>query len=221
MKIKLTNITLNYETKGQGLIPLIFLHGNGEDMNTFMGIETYLEDVCTMYFLDSRGHGQSDDVEVLHYSDIAEDVREFIEVLELNKPLIFGYSDGGNVALILASNYPTLVGDIMTAGANATPDGLGTALRAMQEEYRYMPNKYLKLMLDEPNLSAEDLARIQSNAYIVRGEHDVITREHTQWIASSISGSEYLEISNHDHGSYVSDPKILSEILKKYLLKKR
>ena len=217
MEIQVNGVTLYYEVLGNGPKPFIFLHGNGEDHKTFTGIEKYLGDSYTLYLVDSRGHGQSCNLEEITYGDIAEDLISFIKSLNLKKPHVFGYSDGGNVALIAAIAQTDLLADIMIAGANATPEGLGTALRAMKEEYKYKPNKYLKMMLDEPNLSSDDLSRINNKVYVVRGEHDVITRDHTQWIAQSIPNSEYIEVENQDHGSYVSDSLMLSTIIKKYM----
>lgn len=105
MEIQVNGVTLYYEVVGKGPKPFIFIHGNGEDHKTFSGIEKYLGDRYTLYLVDSRGHGQSSNLDEITYGDIAEDLISFIKSLNLKKPHIFGYSDGGNVALIAAIDF--------------------------------------------------------------------------------------------------------------------
>ena len=41
----------------------------------------------TVYLPDSRDHGKSQKVKTLHYEDMAEDMRQFILTLGLEKPV--------------------------------------------------------------------------------------------------------------------------------------
>lgn len=85
MQIKVNNINLFYTCQGVGE-PLIMLHGNGEDHTIFDEAVELLSEHFTVYAIDTRDHGQSDKVNELHYGDMAEDVRCFIEELHLEKP---------------------------------------------------------------------------------------------------------------------------------------
>lgn len=212
----INNLSLHYKIKGQGKRNLILIHGNTEDMKTFDHIEDYLGDVYTIYLLDSRSHGLSEKIYPLHYEDMAQDVYQFIQKLEIKDPYVFGFSDGGNVALILEILYPQTIQKMMLAGANVNPSGLGDVLQDLQREYEETQSPYIKLMLDEPNLSAEQLQSIASDVLVLRGEFDVITKEHTVSFSNKIPNAKYVEIEGHDHSSYVMDPKVLSSLIKKY-----
>lgn len=213
MIIKVNNVNINYEVKGSGSKAMILIHGNGEDWRIFKSIDEYLGSDYTLYLVDSRGHGQSSNIETLTYEDMAADMGAFIKALNIEKPTIFGYSDGGNVALITAIGYPERVGDIIVAGANTSHEGLGDLLSDMKREYAETNNKYIGLMLSGPHITTKQLKSIQSKVYVLRGEHDLITKEHTLFFTKAIPNAQYIEIKDEDHGSYVADPKKLSTIL--------
>ena len=48
-------------------------------------IEIIKKSIYTVYAVDSRGHGQSDKVLEYHYLDMAKDIQEMIEQLELKR----------------------------------------------------------------------------------------------------------------------------------------
>ena len=74
MIIKLENgISINYKEIGnkEGY-PLLFLHGNSEDLNTYSFFFNKLSDY-KLIFIDSRCHGKSSTGE-LHYDLMAKDM---------------------------------------------------------------------------------------------------------------------------------------------------
>jgi pimeloyl-ACP methyl ester carboxylesterase len=74
-------ITLYYEKTGEGQ-PIILLHGNGEDHQIFNVLTDQLKENFSVYAIDSRGHGKSTRVRELDYRSMAEDVVEFIKILD-------------------------------------------------------------------------------------------------------------------------------------------
>ena len=95
------DIRLFYEQYGEGR-PLVLLHGNGEDHTIFDEAMEVLGERFTCFAIDSRGHGDSDMVDELHYEDMAADLLAFLEALDLWDVVLCGYSDGGIVALMAA-----------------------------------------------------------------------------------------------------------------------
>mgnify|MGYP001043298068 FL=1 len=55
--------------------------------------------------------------------------------------------------------------------------------------YFFTKNKFLKMMIKEPNITIEDLGKIEIPAYILAGQKDVIKEEHTKLIAKNIKNS--------------------------------
>lgn len=72
-------------------------------------------------------------------------------------------------------------------------------------------------MLDEPNITFEELHKIAIPVHILAGEKDVIKLEHTKLIAENIKNSTLKIILKETHGSYIVHSEKIYEILKEYL----
>ena len=205
-------IRLFYERTGEGR-PLVLLHGNGEDHTIFDETVEVLSDRFTCYAIDSRGHGQSDEVDELHYADMASDLLAFLEELDLRDVVLCGYSDGGIVAL-LAAGQTERIGDLVVCGANTHPKGLKrTAYLDIQREHRQMPSIYTAVMLREPHIPASDLRVIHAHTLVVAGSRDIIRESDTRYIAGAIPGAELLILPGEDHGSYIVHSDRISQII--------
>lgn len=213
MKIFVNSIHLFYEKRGEGS-PLILLHGNGESHRIFDRAIPILSRHFTVYALDTRGHGESDPVSEFHYSDMAEDVKCFIEALALQKPILYGFSDGGIVGLLIASKYPELLSRLIVSGANTTPDGIRSGwFRLFRLAYRITRDPKIGLMLTEPNISKEDLSRIEVPAVIFAGSRDLIQEEHTRSIAEAIHSSSLFVLKGENHMSYVVHSEKIAKLI--------
>lgn len=213
MKCKANGVNLYYETGGQGS-PLVLLHGNGETHKIFDKARRLLENHFTVYALDSRGHGQSDSVSDYRYQDIAEDIKQFIEVKELDRPVLYGFSDGGIVALLLASNYPQLLSQIIISGANTEVDGLRSGwLRIFRIVNAVMKDPKIDMMLRPPGITADMLRQITIPTTVLAGSRDLVKLEHTEYIARNIPGSDLHILRGEGHGSYVVSSTKIAELI--------
>jgi len=213
MKKEINGITINYEKIGAGK-PLLFIHGNGGDYHTFDVLAESLKDEFSVYLLDSRNHGQSSMTSSFHYMDMAVDVVSFIRSMNLKDVSLFGFSDGGIVGLMMASFYPSVLSHLMIAGANLFPSGLKkNELKIMTEEYEKSKNPYLKMMIDEPNLSNQDLNRIHIPTLVLAGEYDVIRKNHTMKIHRQIPNSKVEICTGMNHDNYITNSTYLKTLI--------
>lgn len=215
MILETSEVQLYYEKCGEGQ-PLIMLHGSGEDCTIFRKAISVLKNHFTVYAIDTRNHGKSSKVFELHYEDMANDVYEFITKLNLEKPIVYGFSDGGIIALILALKHQELLSRIIISGVNAQPSGLLDWQAAMYKfVYFFSKAKRIKLMLTEPNISNEELKTIKIPVDITGGSKDLIKQSHLKEIAENIPNSTLTIFKNELHGSYiVNSTKIADYILK-------
>lgn len=208
---------LYYEVTGSGK-PLILLHGNGESHRIFRRFVSDLGGRRKVYAIDSRCHGKSGKKLPLSYDLLTADVAEFIRKLEIESPAVMGFSDGGIVCLLLAADYPDLVGEIIAMGANADPGGLKPSLiRIMNGIYRLTKSPKFRMMLTEPHITAERLSRISCPAHIIAGTKDLVLPEHTRFIAESIGGATLDLLEGESHTGYVVNSPKLYGIVEKYL----
>ena len=214
MLIEVNGTRLHYEKRGEGR-PLILLHGNGEDHTIFQQALLLLEKRFCCYAVDSRCHGQSWGG-ALHYSEIAEDMLCFMEQLDLRDVIFYGFSDGGIVGL-LAAPQTDRISTLIVSGANLTPMGIKLWERLkMRVGYLFRKDPKLALMLNEPYISDDILARIRADTLVLAGDSDVIYEEETRHIADAIPGAELQIREDEDHGSYIVHSEKIAKLIIDY-----
>ena len=210
---KVNGIELFYAAEGRGK-PVILLHGNGGSHNDLETTQRQLAQAGYMvYAIDSRGQGANRPLDEYHYKDMASDVYEFIKVNGLVKPAVFGFSDGGNIALQLEVMYPGTLGAIVTGGANIFVEG--SLIPSFADGFLAQPsdNPLVIMMQNEPDMTVEDMRKIQVPSLVLSGENDLILADHTKLIGENIPMGEFKILSGEDHGSYICNSPKLAPIL--------
>lgn len=217
MFVHVNGVRIYYRVTGQGPA-VILVHGNGEDHTIFDETAALLSRNYTVYALDSRGHGKSSDVEKLGYQDMAFDVVSFIEKMNLVKPAYCGFSDGGILGLLIACQNPGLLSGMVLCGANAYPEGMKRRwLRFFSMVSRFDKDPKIRMMLKEPQITEEELERIELPVLMLAGERDMIAEDHTRFIASKIKGSRLVIVPGENHGSYIVHSRKLYYLVKEFL----
>lgn len=217
MQIKVNGIQMNYQVKGQGR-PMILLHGNGEHGGIFKELVQLLAENFTVYTPDSRCHGKSQITEDISYDLMAEDMIGFIKALKLEKPILYGFSDGGIIGLLIAVREPQLLSELIISGANIFPRGIKWySLLAWRIRYLFDRKKSTRMMLVEPDIKTYELNSICVPVHVVAGANDIVSEKHTRLIADNIPGSTLDILPGENHGSYVIHSDKMYDIIKKYI----
>lgn len=205
-------IDLFYEVKGTG-DPLLMVHGNSEDHTIFDEAAEVLKDRFTVYLVDSRDHGQSTKVSDLHYSDMADDLLVFLNDLDLQNVTFYGFSDGGILGLLLAQKTDR-ISRLIVSGANMTPDGVKGSLKFLVKFlYFFSKDSKLKMMLNEPHITAEELSSIKVPTTVIAGEKDLVRQKETEAIAAAIPGSKLRILKGEGHGSYIVHKTVIADLI--------
>jgi pimeloyl-ACP methyl ester carboxylesterase len=224
---EINGVKLYYEVYGSGE-PLLLLHGNNESIVSFDKQIPELSKSYMVIALDSRGQGNSSsDSTKLTYELFADDVNKFLDYLNIKQANVLGWSDGGNIALILALQHPDKVKKLAVMGAvlfnNSTsiPHEINATIQKQLTEMeqqnvsKYDMNYRLKqLMLTEPNINPDSLTSIIVPALIMAGENDIIKKEHTKLIAKKIPNATLRIFKNTGHDA----PKDISGEFNKTVL---
>ena len=218
--IDVNGVNIVYQVKGNthGL-PVILLHGNGGKHDDLSVMVNQLDSAgYLVYALDSRGQGANAPLSEYHYTDMAEDVFSFIQALHLGHPAIFGWSDGGNIALQLEVLHPGTAYAIITSGANIFPEGLTPELWAEFSQLKLQDSvpALTRMMLYEPQMTFCEMQTIPCHALIVAGEYDLIDSAHTRAIAEHIPHGQALFIPGEDHGSHIYKSPVMGKVLLEY-----
>lgn len=105
---------------------LLLLHGGpGFDHSMFRPWADRFADTHQVVYLDQRGHGRSDgraDGDSWRLDVWADDVHRFCEALDITRPVVFGNSFGGMVAMHYAARHPDHPSKLILSSTTAWPD---------------------------------------------------------------------------------------------------
>jgi len=219
--IEVNGQRLLYAVRGpEGGKPVLLLHGNG---GSHKSLRTQAKQLALagyrVYSPDSRGQGANPPLEEYHYADMAEDSFCFIKALGLEKPAVYGWSDGGILALMMEMAHPGCCGLIAAAGANLFPD-CGEGFEEFKEWIIKQNSPITDMMLREPEIDPLSLRSISCPTLVTVGEKDLISVEHTHLISDNIPGAELIVVPGASHSSYIKkNPRMgrfLLSFFKKY-----
>jgi 3-oxoadipate enol-lactonase len=123
-KIKVGPNDIAYNAVGEGET-IVFIHG-------FCGSTAYWDKVAPVLsrdyhviLIDLRGHGNSSFCEELFtIDDLAKDIKEVLEALQVGQFYLFGHSLGGYITLSLVEHYPEKIKGYGLIHSTAFPDSV-------------------------------------------------------------------------------------------------
>ena len=231
-----------YAVYGSGP-PVILLHGGlGHSGNWGYQVPALVSSGYLAVLIDSRGHGRSTrDQRPYTYELMASDVLAVMNILNLERAALVGWSDGACIALILADQAPGRVAGVFFFACNMDPSGtkeieftpiLQRCMSRHVKDYERLsltPDRFDELseavglmQRTQPNYSAEDLARIRVPVAIVQSEHDeFIRREHAEYLARSIPHAEFVDLPGVSHFAALQRPEQFNATMLTFLAKIR
>ncbi len=104
---EVSGITLSYNDAGEGIIPVIFLHGYPFDKSMWKGQLDSLKSSNRIIACDIRGFGKSTDEDTPLSIDLfAEDLVSFMDKLNIERAIVCGLSMGGFISLNAIKRFP-------------------------------------------------------------------------------------------------------------------
>ena len=219
-----------YIEKGSGF-PLILLHGNGENTDYFVHQMELFSKHFRVIALDTRGHGRTARGEApFTIRQFADDLLGFMDAQGIEKADILGFSDGDNIAMVFALQYPDRVRKLILDGANLDASGVKRSVQIPIELGYWISRLFAKkkpesrkkaemlgLMVNDPNVKPEELSLIKAPTLVVAGNKDMIKESHTRLIAQSIPAAR-LNIIPGDHFVANKNPEAFNEAVLDFLL---
>lgn len=223
------DIELHYIEKGKGE-PFILLHGNGEDSTYFVNQLSDFAQEYHVYAIDTRGHGNSPRGNApFTISQFADDLKNFMDMHGIASAHILGFSDGGNIGLTFAMRYPSRVKSLILNGANLTPAGvkrtvqipivIGYRIAMFFSKFSRMAKRnaeMLALMVEEPNIDAEELNTLRIQSLVIVGKRDMIKEKHSRLIASHLPLAELVFLRG-DHFIAFKKPEKFNKAVLSFL----
>jgi pimeloyl-ACP methyl ester carboxylesterase len=239
--VDLAGVKTWYDTAGDG-DPLVLMHGGMCTNDTWSEILPVLAERFRVFAPERRAHGHTPDVEgPLRYGDMATDTIGFIETVVKQPAHLVGWSDGGNVGLLVAMARADLVRKLVVVSANLNPDATVAEAYAMfdvepddpeLEMFRSLhaassPDgpqhwpvfwaKFGEMVSTQPDIQPEDLARITAPTLVVASDDDMFALEHPLEIYRSIPDSQLAIIPGTSHALVFEKPALLNQLVLEFL----
>jgi pimeloyl-ACP methyl ester carboxylesterase len=184
--------------------PLVLLHGGGDTIQTSFGsLLPALARERQVIAFEQQGYGRTADIDDRPFSfeQSADDTAALLKYLDIDQADLFGFSNGGTIALQVAIRHPQVVRKLVLASALLKRDGAyawlweGMAASRLQDMPQELREAYLAVAPRPENLGMmhdkavsrvrgftdipdEAIRGIESPALMVVGDLDVIRPEH-------------------------------------------
>src|ERR671914_1005841 len=200
--IEANGLRVYYEVYGEGE-PLLLIHGGTATSRSWTSHLPAFTEHFRVFTPDSRGHGRTDNpAGELDYRVMADDLAALIAALGLHRPLVLGYSDGGQIALELGMRYPGLAGALVLGGMQFR----------FSEAYLEAVRELLSIADDEEGVDTERLKREQPDliAYLREGHGHVYGPEYWKMYVRQIASLWMTPLRYTDEDlAAVTDPVLL------------
>lgn len=228
--VKVNGTKIYYEEYGEGE-PLLIIHSCGTDISAMEYQIDYFKNKYRVIAVDSRGQGKSKlKTKKLTYDLMAQDLEALVKHLKIKTINVLGWSDGGIIALKMGINNKVSINKIIAMGANLRPDttAVNSWARKQVEEMHAKTLKMIKkgdtskdwkkelqlddLLLNQPNISHSELAKIKAAVLIMIGDRDIVKNEHAIEIYNNIPKAQLCIMPGRNHGAPRNDSKVFNDI---------
>ena len=225
-----------YKDSGGSGAPVLMLHGNAQTHRIFAFYEKKLSEQYRVILMDSRAHGRSKIKGTARkreftITDMAEDVAALLGVLQIQKCILLGFSDGANVALEFASLFPEKTVSVIAVSGNSSPDGLIFPVRLVSIlKYQFFRglNRFLKyrffacqqrasLLCHSPMMSREQLRKIKAPVLLRAGTWDVVKVSHSREMTQQIPHAKLILIKRGTHMSMFVRKQLYLKMIQDFL----
>ena len=237
-----------YKERGNGT-PILMLHGNAETHLIFDYYEKKLSMKYRVILMDSRAHGRSRvkskyAASEFTTADMARDAASLLDVLHIHSCVLFGFSDGANIALEFASLFPDRTQAVIAVSGNVSPDGLIFPVQALCAGKYYclraaaslFPNIFKKtavgnyisqrlfrqqqlasLLCKSPMLTKNQLQSIKAPVLLLAGTRDLVKVSHSRLMSRLIPHAQLVLIKGATHTSIFARKQFYLKIILEFL----
>ena len=223
---------------GAGDETVLLLHGGLSSCDDLLGtVGPTLAEQYRVVAFDRRGHGRTADTDApFHYADMAVEALGVLEMAVDGPAHLVGFSDGGNVALLVALDHPEVVGKLVTIGANFHYSGLmalpltadSPAVQMIADAYgrrspdgrEHFPAVFEKtevMFATEPTLTVGDLGRIPNPSLVIAGDDDAIRLDHTCALYEALPAGELAIVPGASHLLPIEKPLDTARLILDFL----
>jgi len=222
---------------------IILLHGaiGAKDQLELLTDELGQQE-CNIYTLNFSGHGRTPFQAQFGIEQFASELEQFVLQNNLEKPMIFGYSMGGYVALYLAFTRPGMLGNIISLGTKfewnpevsaketkmldsktiieKVPKFAEVLQKRHGNDWKILLQKTAEMMVNLGNknaLSRNDFTSIENKVLIGLADKDnMVSLEETTSVYKQLKNGAMYMLPNTKHPIESVNVKLLAKIITEF-----
>ncbi len=132
---------------------LVFIHGSGSNSGVWSHQYGRLHSLYNIAALNLPGHGQSCGSGEEDIALYVGHVKDLLDILGLNRPILIGHSMGAAIALAFAAKYPQDISGVVTLGGGVTLPVNPDILDGLKSEPAIVLDMICKFSLAKENCS--------------------------------------------------------------------
>lgn len=238
-------LKLYYEVHGavNSAFPPVLLHGGGDTIQTSFGhILPELARNRQVIAFEQQGYGHTADIadRPFSFEQSADDTAALLDYLHVRQADLFGFSNGGTIALQVAIRHPQVVRKLVVASGFFSHDGADPAfwngfaaptLDGMPKELRdsylevaphpenlqSMFEKAVQRMRNFKDIPPETIRSITAPTLVVCGDADVMRPEHAVQEFRLLPDAQLAVLPGTDHMNVMARTSWLVPMIEKFL----
>jgi pimeloyl-ACP methyl ester carboxylesterase len=239
-------LSIYYEIHGSAHAecpPLVLLHGGGDTIQTSFGkLLPELARSRQVIAFEQQGFGHTADIpdRPFSFERSADDTAALLDYLHVEQADVFGFSNGGTIALQVAIRHPRLVRKLVIASGFFNRDGadpafwagfehaqLGQMPKELSDAYLAVAphpenlqlffDKCVQRMRDFKDISVDAMRGIASPALVIAGDADVMRPEQAVEEYRLIPHSRLAVLPGTDHMTLTSRSAWLTPMINEFL----
>ena len=223
-----------YEWENEGEAVVLLHGGMSQTAHWASNIVPALEDYH-IFAYDRSSHGfTSYREESINFKYQLREAIAYLENVVKEPAHIVGWSDGGIIGLMVAIKRPDLVKSLVVIGANFHYNGtlgdfeIGEISAEDRAEYAiYSPDpvetqdviyqRFMKMWPSEPDISMEEIKKIQCPVLVMAGDDDVIRHAHTIELFEALPLGQLAIVPGTSHILPKEKPGLVNLIITEFL----
>lgn len=220
MEIQVNGKKINYEVSGQGK-PIVLLHGWLASLETMAPLARHLEKHFKVYSIDIIGFGKSElPDKPLTTNDFGDFLKELLEKLEIENPILIGHSNGGRTIINYAGrNLGKINKIVLIDSAGIVPKRKPKyyirmyTFKALKNIFKILPKTEMVNNLKDRILGKFGSSDYKNSPDVLKKTMSIILNEDQKYLMPNIKAPTLLIWGDQDTATPIEDGRTMEKLI--------
>lgn len=220
MEVQVNGKKINYEVSGQGK-PIVLLHGWLASLETMAPLARHLEKHFKVYSIDVIGFGKSElPDKPLNTNDFGDFLKELLEKLEIENPILIGHSNGGRMIINFAGrNLGKINKIVLIDSAGIIPKRKPKyyirtyTFKVLKNIFKILPKTEMVNNLKDRILGKFGSSDYKNSPDVLKKTMSIILNEDQKYLMPNIKAPTLLIWGDKDTATPIEDGKTMEKLI--------